>query len=246
MLGPVPHADWIRIAGIEVDCVVGVYPYERDAPQLLRLEADLCLDTEAAARRERVALSVDYAAVRAQLVFLLTSCRFRMLETAAYALCRFLLAPPAAGERRAQLSRARVKLTKPTALGGRAIASLEIEREASWVELIQEQKPFGTVDIIHETRDAGIYRLNVAPGRSIPLHVHRVMHESEMVLGSGLLCQGKPIAPLTAHRWPHGAAHSYHNPSRRTQTILCVDSPPFLPADEVPVSGEPAHVVPEP
>jgi len=241
----VAHADWIRIAGIEVDCVVGIYPHERDAPQLLRLDAELCLDTELAARRERVPLSVDYAAVRAQLAFLLQNSRFRMLETAAHALCRYLLAPPAPGERRAQLSRARVRLTKPTALGGRAVASLEIEREASWVELVQEEKPFGTVDIVHETRDAGIYRLNVAPGQTIPLHVHRVMHEAEMVLGSGLLCQGKPVAALTVHRWPHGSAHCYHNPTRRTQTILCVDSPPFLADDEVPVSGEPARIAPE-
>jgi dihydroneopterin aldolase len=241
----VAHADWIRISGIEVDCVVGIYPYERDTPQLLRLDAELCLDTEQAARRERVALSVDYAALRAQLAFLLQNARFRMLETAAHALCRYLLAPPAPGERRAQLTRARVRLTKPTALGGRAVASLEIERDAGWVELSQEQKPFGTVDIVHETRDAGIYRLNVAPGKSIPLHVHRVMHEAEMVLGSGMLCQGKPVAPLTVHRWPHGSAHAYHNPTRRAQTILCVDSPPFMPDDEVPVSGEPARIAPE-
>ena len=106
-------------------------------------------------------------------------------------------------------------------------------------------RTFGTVDIVHETRDAGIYRLNVAPGKSIPLHVHRVMHEAEMVLGSGMLCQGKPVAPLTVHRWPHGSAHAYHNPTRRTQTILCVDSPPFMPDDEVPVSGEPARIAPE-
>ena len=225
--------------------MVGIYPHERDAPQLLRLDAELCLDTELAARRERVPLSVDYAAVRAQLAFLLQNSRFRMLETAAHALCRYLLAPPAPGERRAQLSRARVRLTKPTALGGRAVASLEIEREASWVELVQEEKPFGTVDIVHETRDAGIYRLNVAPGQTIPLHVHRVMHEAEMVLGSGLLCQGKPVAALTVHRWPHGSAHCYHNPTRRTQTILCVDSPPFLADDEVPVSGDPARIAPE-
>ena len=234
------HADWIRIAGIEVDCVVGLYPHERDAPQLLRLDAELCLDTEQAARRERLHLSVDYAAVRAQLAFLLQSGRFWMLETAAHALCRYLLAPPAPGERRAQLSRARLRLTKPTALGGRAIASLEIEREASWVQLEQEQKSFGTVDIVHETRDAGIYRLNVEPGKSIPLHVHRVMHESEMVLGKGLLCQGKPVAPLTVYRWPHGSAYCYDNPTRRTSS-----SPPFMPEDEVPVQGEPARVVPE-
>jgi dihydroneopterin aldolase len=232
----------IRIRGLEVDCVVGLYPHERHTPQPLRLDAELCLDTEPAARRERLGLTVDYAALSAQLGFLLRNCRFRMLETAAHALCRYLLAPPAPGERRAQLARVRVTLTKPTAIGGVTVPSLEVEREAAWLTLAQEQKAFGTVDIIHETRDAGIYRLNLAPQRGIPLHVHRVMQEAEMVLSAGLLCQHKPVAAGTVHRWPKGAAHCYHNPTRRYQTILCVDSPPFMQEDEIAVEGEPAEV----
>jgi FolB domain-containing protein len=242
----VAHSDWIRIHGLEVDCVVGVYPRERGIPQQLRLDVDLCLDTEAAARRERLRDSVDYAALSAQLAFLLRSCRFGLLETAGQALCSYLLAPPAPGERRAQLSHARVTLTKPTALGGRAVPSIEIGRDADWVQLTHENKPFGTVDVIHETRTLGIYRLNIAPGNEIPLHVHGVMEESEMVIGSGLLCQGKPVAAGTVHRWPRGAAHSYRNPTRRYQTVLCVDTPPFLSHDEVEVGGEPADVPAEP
>jgi dihydroneopterin aldolase len=238
----VEHSDKIRIRGLEVDCVVGIYPSERGRSQLLVLDVELCLDTEAAGRTERMRRSVDYAALSAQLGFLLRSCRFRMLETAAHALCRYLLAPPALGERRAAITRVKLTLTKPTALGGRAVPSLEVERDASWVELVHEQKPFGTVDIIHETRDAGIYRLNIAPGRDIPLHLHRVMQESEMVLTGGLLCQGKPVPVGTVHRWPKGAAHCYHNPTQRSQAILCVDSPPFTQADEVAVEGEPAEV----
>lgn len=229
-----------------MDCVVGVYPRERDTPQPLYLDAELCLDTEPAARRERLQLSIDYAAIGDQLAFLLRSCRFRMLETAGHALCRYLLAPPALGERRAQIERVRLTLTKPTALGGKAVPSLEVERERSWVELAHEQKPFGTVDIIHETKDAGIYRLNIAPQREIPLHVHRVMQESEMVLSRGLLCQGKPVAPGTVHRWPKDAAHCYQNPTRRHQTILCVDAPAFQPDDEIAVQGTPAHVRADP
>src|SRR6185436_5147719 len=122
------------------------------------------------------------------------------------------------------------------------VPSLEIERVASWAEIGHEDKPFGTVDVIHETRDAGIYRLNLMPGRGIPLHVHHVMRESEMVLGGGLTCQGRAVAPGTVHRWPLGAAHCYHNPSRRVQSILCVDTPPFMPEDEIPAQGEPALV----
>jgi dihydroneopterin aldolase len=227
---------------MSIDCVVGVYPHERDTPQPLELDAELCLDTETAARRERLRFSVDYAAISAQLAFLLKSCRFRMLETAAHALCRYLLAPPPPGERRAQIARVRLRLSKPAALAWDAVASLEIERDASWARIAQEHKAFGTVDVIHETRDAGIYRLNVAPLRGIPLHHHRVMQEAEMVLSKGLLCQGKPVASGTVNRWPPGTAHCYHNPTRRHQTILCVDSPSFRPEDEVAVEGEPAVI----
>lgn len=236
------NSDRIRIRGLSVDCVVGVYPRERDTPQPLLLDAEMFLDTEPAARSERLRQSVDYAVISAQLGFLLRNSRFRMLETAAHALCAYLLAPPAPGERRTAITRVKLTLTKPTALGGQAFPSLEIERDAAWCKLGHEDKPFGTVDVIHETRDAGIYRLNVAPGKGIPLHKHLLMQEAEMVLGDGLLCQGRPVRAGTVHRWPKGAAHCYHNPSRRFQTILCVDSPPFVQDDEILVEGEPAHV----
>lgn len=234
--------DLIELRDIEINCVVGLYPNERQVPQPLRLDVAMSLDTEPAARKESLAASVDYAAIATQLRFLLQSCRFRMLETAAHALACYLLAPPAPGEKRAQLERVRIRLEKPEVLEGIAIPSLCIEREKGFATLLREDKPFGIVEIIHETRDAGIYRLNIAPGASIPLHVHHVMQESELVLSEGLWCQGKPVQKGTVHRWPKNAAHSYHNPTDRTLSILCVDSPRFIETDEVAVEGEPAEV----
>lgn len=238
--------DVIRISDLTVDCVVGVYPHERDASQPLTVDVEMWLDTEPAAVKESIRSTVDYAATTSQLVFLLRTCRFRLLETGAHALARYLLTPPAPDERRVGVEKVRVQLTKPGALDGLATPSLSIERDASWCKVEVEERPFGTVDVIHETRDAGIYRLNIAPGREIPLHVHREMRESEMVLGDGLLCQGEPCPPGTVHRWPHGAAHMYQNPTDRTQSILCVDLPRFIEADEVVVDGEPARVPAEP
>lgn len=238
--------DTIAIRGLDVDCVVGVYPHERDVPQPLVVGIELGLDTERAAVSERLSHTMSYDAVAAQVAFLLSSCRFRLLETAAHALAMYLLAPPAPGERRARARTLCLTLEKPRALQRGAVPSLTIERDADGVILGREDKPFGTVDVVLETRDAGIYRLNVAPGSSIPLHVHRRMRESEMVLGSGLLCQGRPVTAGTVHRWPLDAAHGYHNPTRRHQSILCVDCPRFIESDEIPVAGEPAEVPPEP
>jgi FolB domain-containing protein len=237
--------DVIALEGLVVNCVVGVYPSERDVPQPLRVDLYMEVDTRRAGEHERLSESIDYAAIAAQVQFILTTSRFAMLETAAHALSRFLLAPPALGERRAPISALRLRLTKPSALQGRALPHLEIRRTADEVSLTHEEKPFGKVDIVLETKDAGIYRLNVAPGRGIPLHVHRVMRESEMVLSQGLLCQGKPVSEGAVFHWPNGAAHRYDNPTDRYQTILCVDAPPFIEADEVQVEGEPVVIEPE-
>lgn len=239
------RVDFIELREIELQCVVGVYPRERQVPQPLRLEVAMGLDTQRAGEKESLAASVNYADVLSQLLFLLQSCQFRMLETAAHALAAYLLAPPFPGERRAQLQRVRIRLEKPQVLGGLAVPSLSIERAAGFAAYGKEQKSFGSVDVIHETRDAGIYRLNVAPGAEIPLHIHQVMQESELVLSDGLWVQGRPVLPGTVHRWPRGAAHCYKNPSERYQSILCVDSPRFIESDEIPVAGEPAPVQPE-
>lgn len=238
--------DVIAIDGLRVDCVVGVYPHERNRVQPLEVSVKMALDTRRAGASERLGQSVDYAATASQIAFLLRSCRFHLLETAARALTRLLLAPPAPGEDRARIEAVTLRLTKPYALAGHGVPSLEIRRDAREVTLEHEHKPFGTVDILDETRHVGIYRLNVAPGRGIPLHVHRAMQESEMILGEGLLCQGKPVARGTMFRWPKDAPHRYDNPSDRWQSILCVDSPPFLEADEIVVDGEPADVKPLP
>jgi dihydroneopterin aldolase len=237
--------DRIRIADLSVDCVVGVYPHERDRPQPLLVDVELTLDTTEAAERERLSATVHYARVAAQVEFVLQSCRFRLLETAAHVLAKLLLLPPPEGRSQARPEAVRLQVTKPGALGGRGRPSLEIEREAEWARYGREDKPFGTVDVVHETRDAGIYRLNLAPGATIPLHVHRTMEEAEMVLTSGLLVQNRPVPAGTVHRWPHGAPHSYHNPTQATQSILCIDSPPFTEHDEVAVEGEPARVEPD-
>jgi len=149
--------------------------------------------------------------------------------------------PPPAGERRAQIDALKLRLTKSFALSGRAIPSVEIYREAEEFDLTTETSKFGVVDIVFERRDFGIYRLNLAPRSHIPLHVHRQMHESELVLSDGLLCQGKPVSAGSVFHWPHGAAHRYDNPTDDVKTVLCVDSPRFIPEDEVEVQGEPAE-----
>jgi len=162
--------------------------------------------------------------------------RFRLLETAARALCRYLLLPPAPGERgRARVERVRVCLSKPGALPGAAVPCFQMEREAGWLELRSEQRDYGIVDLVARTREVGVYRISLAPGARVRSHMHRETHESEMVLGDGLLCQGKPVPAGAINSWEKLSPHEYHNPTDRHQTILCVACPPHSGEDEIPV-----------
>ena len=215
--------DRIELNGLVVDCIVGVYPAERLTPQPLHLDLVLFLNTRDAARGGGLSATVDYARLAGELRFLLESCRFLLLETAAEALCRYILAPATDDAPHASIEAVELRLTKPQARAGGAVPSLIVRREREEFTLEVEDKGFGQVDVVHVTKGCGVYRLRVGAGRSIPTHVHRIMDERELVLGSALHLQGRPITSGTAIHWPHDLPHRYDNPSDTEQTILCVD-----------------------
>jgi dihydroneopterin aldolase len=236
--------DVIELRGLTVDCIVGVYRRERVAAQPLKLDVALYLDTREAAVGGRLAHTIHYGRLAGELRFLLEACRFELLESAAEAVCRYVLAPPTEDAPRAQVQAATVRITKPEALAGSALPSLQVHRAAEEMQYRGEDKPFGRVDIIHESQGYGIYRLRIRPGGTISTHVHQVMEESELMLGPGLLLQGKPVARGMAFRWPHGLAHRYDNPSAGEQTVLCVDRPRFMPSDEVAAEASAEGLLP--
>lgn len=237
--------DWITIRDLWVNCIIGIFAEEHTRVQSVVVTLRLGLSPRERGGAETLEHSIDYLAVAGQVTFLLGVCRFRLLETAAEALAAYLLAPPTLGERRAPIRRVVVEIHKPNALPAPTTAHLSIERAAAPNKLRIEEKSFGTVDVIHEGSDSGIYRLNVAPGSAIPLHVHQQMEEHELVLTRGVLCQGQEVFPGTALHWSRGAAHHYQNPTSRHQTILCVNRPRFMPEDEIEVTGPLAPLSPD-
>lgn len=83
---------------------------------------------------------------------------------------------------------------------------------------------------------AGLYCLNLWPRSRIPLHVHRILDESELIFSHGIRVQddAHPAEFGTVHSWDR-LAHEYSNPTDAAQRILCVDVPMFIPSDEVVV-----------
>lgn len=105
-----------------------------------------------------------------------------------------------------------------------------------------ERTGFGAAHILHEDDTLGLYILEIAPHGTIPAHCHQVMRESELILDDGLLQQNLPVARGSAFAWPLGHIHAYRNPTGMPRRILCVDSPRFMPEDEVPLSVAPRLV----
>jgi dihydroneopterin aldolase len=227
--------DRLSLTGMRFDCIVGLFDFERNTPQPVELDVTLELDTRDAARAGRLERTVDYARLLGELRFILVAGRFRLLESAAEALAAWLLAPPSPDVPRPRVEAAQVRLSKLVALSGAAVPRLEIRRDRSDFAPVTEAKPFGFVDILFETRECGVYRERVSPHTVLPTHVHQHLDESELVLGSGLLLQGQPVAAGLAHAWPRGFAHRYENVTDLEQSFLCVDRPAFLPDDEVEV-----------
>lgn len=234
----VPANDTIVIEGLDIECIIGIYEHERLSPQHLIVDVELSVDTEPASLSERLELTVDYEWVSHIVGFLLKLGQFKLLETASNLICRALLLPPVGGEQRCRVDAVELKLRKPDALGGRGQPTLKVKRYAGQCRYVQESKPFGTVDIIGETPDVGLYRLNIGPKMGIDQHVHRRMHEAEFVLSHGLLCQGEVATRGSVRVWPLGMAHRYDNPTDVVQSILCIDRPPFVDADEIPDDGQ--------
>ena len=115
----------------------------------------------------------------------------------------------------------------------RLISDKEVTPLSGKEPLRIEDTLFGKVDVLGEAEEWGLYLLRIAPGKLIPLHFHKRLAESELVLSPGLHLQGQAVAVGTAIDWPRQWPHAYANPTNQEQVILCIDRPPFDPEDEV-------------
>lgn len=229
-----PHPlDRVEIRGLCVDCVVGVYPSERERLQPLGLDLTLHLDTRKAASSGHLADTVDYARVAGDLRFILEHARFLLLEVAAEALCRYLLAPPATG---AQIDEVSLTLRKPQALGGQGVASLSVRRSAAEYPLTREAQPYGALDRIFKDPHVGLTRLHLNPGAIASIAAPDAFF---LILSEGLRLTppGRPMEALRAGTGLRGGAPELiiHNSSPFQRALLSLhrtaDPPPSAPPD---------------
>lgn len=115
--------DRILIEGLEIQSLIGVYAWERDAKTPLLLDVELYTNLTAAALSDNVTDTINYAEVANKLVELADKSQFQLLEALAGAMLDDLMS-------HYSLHKAKVKLSKPNILDNARNVAVELSREA--------------------------------------------------------------------------------------------------------------------
>jgi 7,8-dihydroneopterin aldolase/epimerase/oxygenase len=113
--------DWIHLHRVQVQCVLGVYPAERERVRPVWMDISLECDMRAAAKSDQLEDALDYEQIEAAVVGMAKKARFRLVETLAAHVAEACLKHP-------MVRSARVVVEKPGALPLTQSVSVEIIR----------------------------------------------------------------------------------------------------------------------
>ena len=116
--------DALHIRDLLLRCVLGVADEERREKQNILINVTLYADLSAACESDRIADSVDYAAIKKQIIALVEGSSCFLVERLAQRIADLCLAHP-------RVTRVRVSVEKPTALRFARTVEVEIVRERS-------------------------------------------------------------------------------------------------------------------
>lgn len=117
------QADQIFIQGLLVNAVIGVYDWEKQFKQPLIFDIEMSTDLVKAAQSDNIDDTVNYKTISDEVIALVTSSRFELIESLAEAVCRHIFAHHAA------VKAIRLTLSKPNAVPEAKSVGLNIFRE---------------------------------------------------------------------------------------------------------------------
>jgi FolB domain-containing protein len=159
--------DTIKIQDFSVDCIIGILPYEREVKQKVFIDIDLFLDLSLAAEAGKIERTVDYALVTRQVQFIMETCNFELLETAAMAIVAWLASPvPTAHS--FSVDAAEVRIKKPKALEGNGVPQVCIKRFCRDLKVETKQTNSVTQDILFHSDRVAIIRVYHFGSTEIP------------------------------------------------------------------------------
>lgn len=116
--------DRIHIVGLRADTVIGVHDWEREIRQPVELDLDLAFDTRRAGATDRLEDTLDYAAISARLIELISASEFQLIEALADACAQVVL-------KEFPVASLRLVLRKPGAVPEADHVGVVIERDGT-------------------------------------------------------------------------------------------------------------------
>lgn len=83
--------DIVFIQGLKIDCVIGIYDWEREIRQEITLDIEMSADIKAASETDHIDQTLDYKAVSKRLIDFVESSEFQLVETLAEKITQIIM-----------------------------------------------------------------------------------------------------------------------------------------------------------
>ncbi|MDA8118845.1 dihydroneopterin aldolase [Acidiferrobacter thiooxydans] len=118
---PQDSGDVLYLHDLRVDCIIGIWDWERQTRQTIVLDLDMGVDIRAAATSDDLRDTLDYKAVAKRVIAFVEASEFRLVETLAERVAGLIL-------REFPVPWLRLRLDKHGAIRGAGQVGLVIER----------------------------------------------------------------------------------------------------------------------
>ena len=113
--------DTIFLHGLKVDCVIGVWEWERHIKQRVEIDLDLATDIRPAAATDRLEDALNYKAIAKTVIAHVEASSYQLVESLAESIADILV-------REFEIPWSRVRLNKGGAVNGARAVGIVIER----------------------------------------------------------------------------------------------------------------------
>ena len=113
--------DKVFIDALEIDCVIGIYDWERKIKQPIVLDIEMAFDNRKPAASDEIADTLDYKAISKRLIQFVGESSFGLVEALAENCCRIIVDEFG-------VAQVKLKLSKVGAVRGARAVGVMIER----------------------------------------------------------------------------------------------------------------------
>ncbi len=114
--------DTVFLRGLEIDCIIGVFDWEREQKQKVVVDLDMEVDIRPAARDDDLAKAVDWKEVTKSLLAFVGDSSFELVETLAERVAELVVT-------RFEVPRVHVRIEKPGAVRYSSTVGVAITRD---------------------------------------------------------------------------------------------------------------------